>query len=446
MQLFQNMRNILDIILGWPSIIFVFSISIACTFVFCFVQFRYFFKAWKYTLFPEKSTEKTTGKVDMTPFQAFVMTLSANIGNGSLAGMATAIYSGGPGAAFWVVVSGFIMMSVRYAEVFLSAYVALQRKTKSAIGGPMLYLKLVPGGKYLAYMYAVSCVLLGFFMGNAMQTNSIGLAAFTTWGISPLTISLISFVFIIFVMFGGAKRIVQFSDFVMPIKVGLFILLSFTLLIYHWQNIIPSLILIFKSAFSSQAMAGGALGFSVQQAMRFGLLRGIAATESGLGTAAILFSSTSSKDPVKTGLMSILTTFISTCVCLIIALCIVASGAHTTGLTSTALTISAFSTVFGQFAGWAVNFLSIMFGVGVIISFAYIFREMWAYITGGRFMGLCSVVYCIGSFCGPLMTPDFVFMISDMVVVSMLIINLIGVVYLLPLMKKELKAFEKQQG
>ncbi len=444
--LWKKMGWFLDFLQGWPLIAYVVGTAIVCTLACRFVQFRYFFKAWKYTLFPEKAdASKVQGKVDMSPFQAFINALNTSLGNGSIAGMATAIYSGGPGSAFWLVVTSFLTMSIRYAEVFLSAYVGAKVKTKSTIGGPMLYLKQVIGGKHLAYLYALFAFVFGLIGGNAIQTNSVGLSIATTWGVPYMPIAVVVLIFMLYVLFGGAARIVRVSDKIVPLKVGVFFVSAIIVIAYHYQSIIPALQLIFKSAFSSKAMIGGAVGFAVQQAVRFGMMRGIFATESGLGTAAILFGSTGSTRPVRSGIMSMLAAFISTCVCFLISICIVASGVWSSGLDSTALTIASYDTVFGQFGGWVVTFLSVSFGVGVLVTFAYITREAWTYLTGGRFAWFHTVAYCAVAFAGTLVKVEFVWNLANIVTAGMLLINLFGILYLLPLIRRELIAFAKRK-
>jgi len=436
-------ENIISYILGWPLIIYVISISAICTTALYFIQFRYFIKSWKLTLFPETPKIETQEKFDMTPFQAFVNTLSTSLGNGSIAGMATAIYSGGPGAAFWVLVVGIITMALRFSEIFLSTYFRNKTKEKSSIGGPMLYLKSVIGGKTLSWIYALFTLCYGLIVGCAMQANSVRISAETTWGLKPITVAIALLLFVLYVIVGGAPRIVKISNKIVPLKVGLFFSSTLFILIYHFKSIIPALKIIINSAFSPTAMAGGAIGFSVQQAIRFGMIRNINATESGLGTAAIFFSSTGSKKPVETGIMSMLITFISTIVCFLICLCIVASGVWDSGLTSTALTISAYQTVFGSFAGLIVSFLSITFGLGVVVAFVYVSKECWMFLTKRKFGYIFDTLFCLFTFAGALMKVDIVWSAGDIINASMLAINLFGILYLLPLIRKKVLAYIK---
>lgn len=432
---------------GWPLIFYVLAVGVICTISLAFIQFRYFFAAWKYILFPPKPETvpvSMTEKEGMTPLQAFINTLSANLGNGSIAGMATAIYSGGPGAAFWVLIIGFLLMSVRFAEVYLSTYFGSLFPGRVGLGGPMLYLRDVAGGKVLSYCYAILCLFLGLLMGNAIQTNSIRISVAKTWGVSPYVTAAIVFIFVWYVVSGGAARIVRLSARIVPFKVVLFFGSTFVVLGYHYQHLGAALSLIFNSAFHPMAVAGGALGFSVQQAMRFGITRSIFATESGLGTAAILYGSTGSTQAFSVSVMSMLSTFISTMGCFIISLCIIASGMWDSGLNSTALTIAVYQTVFGAFGGWMVTFLSVSFGIGVMVVFAYISRETWLFLLGNNWNKLFGACYCLVAVIGVLTDVQMLWAMSDILIAFMLAINLFGILWLLPVIKKGVAAYEKK--
>lgn len=424
---------------GLPLLVYVITIGIICTVAFRMVQFRLFIQAWKVTLAPAKQESHDT----MTPFQAFINTLSASIGNGSIAGVATAVYSGGPGSAFWIVVFGFIMMAVRFAEVYTSTWYSIHKQsaTTSGLGGPMLYLKDVIGGDYLAGIYAVACTVFGLTVGNAMQANSIALAMYTTWKIPYLVVALCMFFFVAYILYGGDKRIIAASDTIVPLKVFLFFSSALIILCYHYAAIPHAFYLIVHSAFSSSALTGAAYGISVMAALRYGLNRSILATESGLGTIAILFgfNKQDGVDPLRSALMGMIGTFISTIVCFLVVLCIVVSDVWSTGLMSTALTIAAFNTVFGVYGGWLVSFLSVSFGIGVLVAYAYITRASFLYLTGGRYMGLFIILYCLAAFCGAITTPTLMFAASDIPLAILLYINLFGLLYLLPQMSKAVR-------
>lgn len=435
----SRIDSAITMLMGWPIIFFVIGVSIIVTIALGFIQLRYFITAWKYTFAPSSSE----GKSDMSPMQAFINTLNVSIGNGTLAGMATAIYSGGPGAALWVIIITLLLMSVRFSEVFLSTHFALHAPKNTKIGGPMLYLRALKGGVYFAYAYALACVIFGLIAAVAMQANSISLSMFTTWKISLIMTAVILTAFIFYAIVGGAERIIKFSQMIVPLKVGLFFISAIIILLYHYQQIIPSLKLIINSGLSFRAFAGGLAGFTIQQAMKYGILRSINATESGLGTAAILFGSTGSVHPVRDGIMAMATSLVSALVCFTISLCIVASGVWNSGATSTALTIAAYQTVFGSIGGWIVTFLSTAFGIGVMVSYAYITKAAWDTLTKNRFNYLFIMIYCVIAFIGAWTEKvTSLWALVDISLACMLIINLIGIVYLLPVIRKGLKAFQ----
>lgn len=438
--LWNNINHYIELVLGWPLILYVAAISIICTLMFKCVQFRYFIRAWKEIIMPDRIVKPG----DMSPFQAFVSTLSSNLGNGSIAGVATAIFNGGPGAALWLLIFGLILMAVRFAEVYLAIYFAGNAKVKSTLGGPMLYMKEIAGGNVITYVYAAVCFLFGLTSGSAIQTNSIALSLNATWGVPTIATAIVLSLFILYVIYGGANRIASLSEKIVPVKVIVFFISAFIVLGYHYGEVLNALNLIFTSAFHTTALTGGIIGFTVQQAMRYGMSRAIFASESGIGTAAILFGSTGSTEPVKDGLMAMISTFVSTVVCFIIALCIVVSGVWGSGLDSTALTIASYNTVFGYLGGWIVSFLSITFGVGVIVSYIYVVRVVWFSLTDGRYESIFTLLYVGTAFVGAIVNVPIVWYTAEVTCGIMLFLNLFAIMYLLPVITRGLRAFAQQ--
>lgn len=430
---------------GWPLLIFIVGAAIVCTIALVFVQFRYFITMWNLVFFPK--TSKTDTKEDMTPFQAFLNALSASVGNGSIAGVATAVYAGGPGAAFWIVVLGFLGMALRYSEVYLSSLFATHSAGGNALGGPMIYLSRVPGGSFLPYFYAFLCFMLALASGNAMQANSMREGLVRIMPFMPkLVIACILLAFIMYVMFGGAKRIIAVSDKIVPVKVGLFFSTCFIVLLYHYNALIPALYTIWQGAFNPAALGGAALGLTMQNAMRFGIARGANASEAGLGTAGILFGGSSAERPVENGIMSMLSAFISAnLVCFSIAWMIVASGVWNSGETGLCLTIAAYNTVFGTMGGWIVTFLAISFGMGVLVAYAYISRACWIFLTGGKFMNVFTAIFCAVTFLGAMAKVDVVWNSTDLVNAGLLASNLWGILWLLPLLRKGLANYQNKE-
>jgi AGCS family alanine or glycine:cation symporter len=423
-------KQLSEAVVGLPLLIIVIGVSIFYTIALHGIQFRYFLTAFKATLFPSQKGEHTEGQ--MSPFHAFMGTINSNLGNGSIAGMGTALFLGGPGAALWVVIFGLILMSVRFAEVYISVLYGMKSDKKSVLGGPMVYLKDVPGGKFLPHVYAVFCLVYGLLGGCSFQANSIQVSLKTTWGISPFVSGGLLFVFVLYILCGGAQRIIKISLSLVPLKVLVFLVSTAAILMYHCAALPAAFSLIISSGLGMNAFVGGVVGFSLQQAITAGMTSSIFATESGLGSAAILFGSTGSNDPIQSGLMGMVSTFLSMLTGFIVALCIVVSGVWNSGLNSTALTIAAFETVFGNFAGWIVSFLSITFGFGVLVSFAYISRSIWLFITNNRFPQAFIALYSLFTLGGALATVVIVWDLINIAVAGTLLINLFGIVMLLP--------------
>jgi len=431
--------------ISWPLILYVASISLIYTVALRGIQIRRFWDAWKITLFPARETAAKVGGAATTPIQAFINTLSTGVGNGSLAGMATAIYAGGPGAAFWVLVFGVLLMGIRFAEVYTSVlFAARSQGKKTLLGGPMLYLNSVPGGRILAYIYAIACLGLGLSLGSCMQANSIAVAIHTTWGTNVYFIAGALLLFILYVLFGGAQRVSQVTSKLVPLNLAVFFVATFSLLCFHYQALFAALHLITISAFTPVAAIGGVLGFSVQQAIRLGMARSVMATESGLGSAAILFGFTGSHAPVQDALMSMLGTFISSIICFLVALCIVVSGVWTTGLNGTALTCAAFNTVFCATGGYIVSFLSLTFGISVMVGYVYISRATWLFLTNGRWPFAFIILYASSVAIGALIEVRSVWAAAEVVTAVMLLINLFGLLWLLPEVRRCLARDEKK--
>jgi len=430
----SEMANFFGWLIGWPLILYVTAIGVIYTIALKGIQLRRFFYSWGITLFPpapKEGAEKITG--DATPLQAFINTLSTGVGNGSIAGMATAIFAGGPGATLWVLVFGVLLMSVRLAEVYLSVLFGSRvQESVNKLGGPMLYLRAVPGGTIIAYAYALSCLFLGFSLGSSMQANSIAVIVQSTFGVETWITAIPLTLFILYVLLGGASRVSQVTAKLVPLNLLVFFVSSFALLFYHYASLGCALQLIWQSAFHPVAAIGGVLGFSVQQAIRLGMSRSIFATESGLGTAAILFGFTGSTNSMRDALMSMIGTFISACVCSLVGLCIVVSGVWSSGLNSTPLTGAAFSTVFGSMGGVIITFLSISFGASVMVGFVYITRAVWFFLTKGRWNTLFIVLYAASVGIGAMVEIMLVWNAADYIVGIMLLTNLFGLLWLLP--------------
>lgn len=417
---------------GWPLILFILSAGIIMTFYTKAIQIGSFIAMWKLIFVPQGQAG-ASAEAYITPLQALLNTLNASIGNGSLAGMATAMYAGGPGAAFWIFIMGFLGMAIRFVEVYASTTITETSATGALRGGPMIYLKKVPFGNILPTLYAFFCLFFAFIVGNGMQCNSM---ADSIVSITPLNHYMAGgalFLLLLYIMLGGAQRIIAFSDALAPLKVGLFFIATLIVFFYNISALGYALNLIVTAAFTPTALGSGLLGYSVQNAIRFGMARSINATEAGVGTAAILFGSTLSKDPFKSSVMSMASAFISNyLVCFMLMLVFIMSGTWNSGLEGIKMTILTYESTFGIAGGWMIAILSILFGVGCVVAYAYIGRECWSYITKGKYLSLYTVLYCVTALLGSLSRVDIVWKATDLIVAALIIINIYGLICLLP--------------
>ena len=425
--------------LSTPMLLLVFATGIIMTLAFNFIQFRYFLTSFGYIFNPEPAHN---GKANtISPLQAFLGTLSTSMGNGSLAGMGVAMYEGGPGGVFWAFMLGFFTTAIRFAETYAST--AFTVTTEYGVrGGPMVYLSKVPGGTVLPYIYAFFALLLSVVMGNAMQCNSMaaGIHSMTEWNLYIIATILLALV--LYIVLGGADRIIKFSDALAPLKVILFLIAIVAVFGYFFAEIPSALVLVFNAAFSREAFVGGLVGHTMANALSASVNRTLGATDTGLGDAGILFGAAGDVNPSKTGIMSMASTYISTqIVCFLMLLGFVIAGVWNSGATGMNLVIAMFASVFGaSLGGWIATILAIMFGMGVLVAYAFIGRECWLFLTHGRWSNAYYVLYCAMAFLGSLAEVTSVYCIIGFIVTGLIFCNLYGLLYLLPQMKRGWRA------
>lgn len=432
---------------GWPLLGLFIAVGIIVTIATRFVQVRYLPTALQAVFAPSTEEAAHAGSAQMSPFQAFLNSLGTATGNGCIAGMATAIYCGGPGAAFWLLVAGFFGMALRYAEVYLGTCFVGETAPNGAKGGPMLYLSKLPGGSILPYAYAFMVLLYGLSSGTAMQANAIGLGVARTWEIDKFFTAIAIAIFISYALLGGARRILAISDRLTPFKVAVFLFSSILVLLYNYAGIMDALHLIMQSAFSFPAVGGGVAGYTLQQAMKNGFTRSLNANEAGLGIAALFFGTTGSKHPVKDSILSMVSAFITNyLVCFLVALVIIASGVWNNGQQSTELVISAFETCFGSYGGYVVTFCAASFGLGCMISTSFLARECFLFLTRGRLVYLFYALYVLVAFFGTQAKVDIIWNANDIVNAILLCMNLVAILYFLPKISRGIAHFSNVQA
>jgi len=337
---------------------------------------------------------QASGAGVLSPFQAFMTALGASIGTGNIAGVATAIVSGGPGALFWIWVYGFFATTIKFCEAVLGIkYRVVHGDRVSA--GPMHYLNEGLGSPRLAWLYAVIAGVAALTTTPFTQPNSIAVVMQSQFSVPPWVSGVVIAVLTWLVVIGGVKSIGRAAERLAPLKVGLYLVGGLIVILTHASQLPAVFALVVREAFSFEAAGGGAAGVGMMVAMRYGIARGIYANEAGYGTAAVAYGSARTDAPVQQGLQAVMEVFIVSCVTSTIsALVILASGAWTSGLTSTAVVAQAFNTAIPTVGGWIVAFCAFLFGYTTLIGWAYYGEQFLEYAFGLRITKPYRWIYC----------------------------------------------------
>ena len=376
---------------------------------------------------------------EITPFAALMTALAATVGTGNIAGVATAIAVGGPGALFWMWMTALVGMATKYAEVVLAVHYRETDANGEQIGGPMYAVKNGLGAKWrwLGAAFALFGGLAGFGIGNMVQSNSIAEAMSASFGINPWVTGVVLAVLTGFVLLGGVKRIGAVAEKLVPFMCIAYITASLVVLGLYVDHIPDAFKLIFTHAFSPAAATGGFAGAAIMMAIRYGVARGIFSNEAGLGTAGIAQAAGQSKSAVESGLVGMMGTFIDTLiVCTMTGLVLIVTGAWSSGLSGAALSSSAFATAFpGVGAGFLAISLAV-FAYTTILGWAYYGEKCWEYLFGTSVEKPYRVLWTIFVLIGAVSQLDFVWLVADTLNAFMALPNLVSLLLLSPIVAK----------
>ncbi len=408
----------------------------------CF-QFRRFGCVMKSTvggLFNQKTHEKSANGV--SPFQAVTTALAGTIGTGSIAGLATALVSGGPGAIFWMWVSALLGMVTKYSEIVLSLKFREQRLGGSYVGGPMYYIKNGLGIKWLAVVFAVFAMIACIGTGNATQSNSISGVVYSSFGIAPWITGIVLTVIVGAVILGGVKRIASVNEKLVPVMAVFFILSSMLVLVLNAERIPMAFGLIFKEAFNFRAAFGGALGYSVLSAMRYGVGRGVFSNEAGLGSAPIAHAASTTKEPVQQGMWGVFEVFITTIViCTMSALAVLTSDVYLSAyeagaapaVTGAALSGAAYGEAIPYVGGLVITVATVFFALSTILGWAYYGEVCVGYVFKNHVLvavAIYRLIYVAFVFVGAVAEIQTVWLVADCFNALMALPNLIALIAL----------------
>lgn len=444
MNFLLNLNNAINSIIWGPLlIILILGVGAYISVGIKFLQIRYLEKIIKHTFF--RGTKKDA-EGDISPFQALNVALSGTIGVGNIVGVATAITLGGPGAIFWMWISGILGMATKFAEVVLSVYYREKEKGGPMVGGPMMYIKkgLPKIFHPLAYIFAVFGALAAFGIGNMAQANSVadGLLQF---GIPRYFTALFLIVAVGLVTIGGIKRIAYTATVCIPFMCMLYFILGILVLIAYIHFIPKAIMLILKGAFTTQAAIGGFAGATVIQAIRYGIARGIFSNEAGLGSAPIAHSTAKTDNPVRQGFWGMIEVFVDTLViCSITALVIITTNSWTSGNTGALLTMEAFSKFFGKTVGYSIVVLSMVLAAySTNIAWCFYGETCAAFLFGHNVRIFYRILWLPFVLIGALGKLEIIWNICDTLNGLMALPNIIALIILGPTVFKLTEEFPK---
>lgn len=385
---------------------------------------------------------------DISHFQALMTALAATVGTGNIVGVATAIAAGGPGALFWMWMTGLVGMATKFAEAVLSVKYRTTDAHGRQAGGPMYYLSAgIQGGfgRFLGLAFALFAAVAAFGIGNMVQSNSMADSLEASFGFPVAVSGLVIALAAAAVILGGIRSIGRFTGVFVPVMIVAYLGGSGFILLRHLAEIPVALGLIFESAFSGSAAVGGFAGAAVREAIRFGVARGIFSNESGLGSAGIAAAAAQTRVPVRQALVSMTQTFIDTLVvCSFTGLALIVTGAWQSGENGAPLTQLAFQQgLGGEWGGWVVTIALTLFAFSTILGWSYYGEKSMEYLLGPRSVMPYRALFVIATFFGAIRSLDFVWTVSDLMNGLMALPNLIGLVLLSGVIVREVAEYRR---
>lgn len=429
-----------------------------------------FLPVWKWKLwmrktilaaFFEKEVHESKEKGTLSQFQSACTALAATIGTGNIAGVATAITAGGPGAVFWMWISAVIGMATTYAENLLGIKYRYKDQEGNYVGGAMVYMERGCKMKWMAVLFAFFCMLASLGMGNMTQANSVSTALEAAFSVPLPVTGIVMAIVVGILVLGGIKRIAKVTEKMIPIMGLAFIVGTVMVIGFHYKAIPAAFESIWKEAFSFQAGVSGVAGYGIATAMRMGISRGIFTNEAGLGTSVMVNSVSDVKEPAEQGMWAIFTVFVDTIVmCTLTALAILVSGVYDASVYGAAmgterfevlpdgavLTGQAFASAFGK---QGANFVAIsiaVFAIATLLAWSYYGEKSAEYIWGKKAIPVFKLIFIASIYIGSIMKLTVVWEISDTFNGLMAIPNLIALAILGPEVIKETKKYMNKKS
>ncbi|MDD3568243.1 MAG: sodium:alanine symporter family protein [Bacteroidales bacterium] len=437
---------------GYLILLLLVPTGIYFTFKFRFLQISHFRHALR--LVAGKYTSKDeTG--DVSHFKALTTALSGTVGTGNIVGVSLAIYLGGPGAIFWLWVTGFFGMMLKMVECTLAQIYRKVNDDGSISGGPMYYIeiglkeKLGKFAKPLALVFAGAAALCTLGTGNMAQANSISDVLLTSYNVPILVTGIILAVLVLLIIVGGLKRIANVTSTLVPFMAALYFLSAIIVIGVHWRDIPGAFGLIISDAFTGTAATGGFVGSTFIMTLVWGVRRGLFSNEAGQGSAPMAHAAAKTEHPMREGFVASLEPMVDTIIiCTLTALVVIITGAWTSGIQGVGMTIEGFQEGMGRvglggFATHVVTLGLLLFAFSTIISWSYYGSRAIQYIFCDKAIKPYYFVFALFTFFGAIWGIDIVWNFVDMVITFMTIPNLIALLLLAPVMTKEVKRYKE---
>jgi AGCS family alanine or glycine:cation symporter len=425
-QIQSFLTEVSNFVWGPPMLILLVGTGIYLTFLLKGLQFRTLLHSLWLALIKRKDEGDNPG--DISHFQALMTALAATVGTGNIAGVATAIAIGGPGALFWMWITGLFGMATKYAEAVLAVKYREQDEKGEMSGGPMYYISKGLKMKWLGVLFAVFASIAAFGIGNMVQSNSVADAVRHSFDIPVYMTGIILAAATGLVILGGIKSIGRVTQVLVPVMVCFYMLAALLVVFIHIEHVPSVIVLVLTEAFTGTAAAGGFTGATIMLTIRIGVARGVFSNESGLGSAPIAAAAAQTKHPVTQALVSMTQTFIDTIVvCSFTGFAILVSEVWTSGANGVPLTSMAFTTALpGEWGGIIVSIGIILFAYSTILGWCYYGEKSLEFLLGVKAVKPYRVLFVIAVFIGAISQLDMVWSFADIMNGLMALPNLIG--------------------
>jgi alanine or glycine:cation symporter, AGCS family len=440
-QLLAFERALNGYVWGGPMIVLLIGTGVLLTVLTGFIQFRRLGTALREVLGHVFSGAHGAGSV--TPFQAVATALASTVGVGNIAGVATAISIGGPGALFWLWISGILGMCTKYAEIVVAFEYREKDDAGTMRGGAMYSLRKGLGLPWLGSIFALLTALAAFGIGNMVQANSVAGSLNESFGLSPAITGMALVMVTAVVIIGGIKRIGEFASVLVPFMAALYLIGGFVVLVLYARQLPEAIRLVFDGAFNGTAATGGFAGSTVMLALRFGIARGLFSNEAGLGSAPMVHAAAQTDHPVRQGLYGIFEVFVDTMlICSMTGLVLLVTGAWTSGLDGAALSARAFQIGLpGAWGHLVVTGGILLFSFSTLIGWSYYGETGIVYLLGARAAVPYRLLWLVFIYLGATGSLQIVWGIADTLNGLMAVPNLIAVLGLIPVLMRLHRSF-----